>query len=149
MNYQDPLQYHETLIAIASVSAVLWTGGLIIRQIRQSDPKEQTDAINAGMAATAFGALAPLFALLAAGTALRLIALAAGLLYLAKTYGNIPNLIRARKLLTALGFFFPTVAMLAVAAVPPGLLPSALLIAWEALTLDFLGYFILSEVSRG
>jgi hypothetical protein len=172
------MPYKDALVAIASVSAVLWTGGLIVFQLRQSErdagrsptfasvgamkggwaisksaqakagsPNRigALDSVRAGMAATAFGALAPLFALFICGVTLRVTAGIGFGLYFVYTIGNWRNLWRAlstrpldrRGARNAIVFLLPTIAMLVVAV-----FATNYVIAWVSTVLAFIGYYV-------
>ncbi len=62
--------YKDALVAIASVAAVLWTGGLIIRQLF---PSYVTMIVQNGMFFTIFAAFASLGALVTHGDILRIV----------------------------------------------------------------------------
>ena len=150
--------FKDAFVAISSVSAVLWTGGLIVLQLRhenRTDPKnralyvQQSDWIKGAMACIAFGMLAPLFALFVSGVALQLIASFSFALYYVLTWRNIAMIIRAARhptepgnnVVASIAFFLPTIAMLVVAAIP-----LATTILWSAAILDFAGYFVVSSM---
>ena len=133
------------LLGIAGVSSVFWTGALIVLQIRIKDGDEILNIISAAMACSAFGALAPLFAVLAPGATLRTLAVAFAAFYFALTIayvGKIFSSTTSRARIGFAGLFLPTVAMIGVAVWPQ---QSALqsVVAWLSVTLDFLGYFVL------
>lgn len=135
-----------TLIGIASVSAVLWTGGLIVLQLQGDGPDGQgRDAVSAAMALLAFGALAPLFVLTMSGCVLRSIAGIVGALYLWQTYPNTLVLVGTKpgERITALGYFAPTIAMLALVFIP-----DRTFTAYVSIGFDLFAYFILSTLAR-
>jgi hypothetical protein len=142
------------LIALASVGAVVWTGGLIVLQLKRSVPTytyAQHHLINAGMACAAYGFLAPLLGLLAANPAItRNIAIAAAVLYACLTLSNISSIVRGLVLgnndavFIGLGYLSPTVALVILVILP---FPNT--IAWSSGVLIFAAYFGLSYFSRG
>ena len=145
----------EACTALSAVSAVLWTGGLIILQIRLgSVPKEptkvatydrQTRAIKGATACIAFAMLAPVFILLVTGAALRIGALLFFLLYAWMTWGHLFRIAyfvrvsRAECVISAL-FLLPTLAMLLLA-----IFPSMAAVVWLSAILLFCGFLTLSE----
>jgi len=76
--------FHDALIAIASVSAVLWTGGLIVRQLTNYMDVQ----FRAGIEYMGFAFFAPMFALFITGSTLRITAGAFLVFYLIQTYKN-------------------------------------------------------------
>jgi hypothetical protein len=145
------IPFKDAFIALASVSAVLWTGGLIVLQIRtMGNAKTTQDKINetkAAMACIAFGVLAPLFMLFLAGAEIRSAATAFFFLYALMTWQIIPFLARSLKdsarwqeSINSIAFLLPTLALLVVAAFP---LP--VVVIWTSAFLVFLGYFLLSD----
>lgn len=75
-------QFHEALIAIASVSAVLWTGGLIVRQLTNYVDVQFRAAIEF----IGFAFFAPMFGLFISGNTLRVTAAVFLVYYLKLTY---------------------------------------------------------------
>ena len=156
-------------IGIASVSVVLWTGGLIVLQLCLGQRAQianvfspldrdkllaqlqtRITAVRAGMACTAFGFLGPLFVLLFGCSVwvLPVLAVLFGAFYMRLTQGNFKTIRDTfrrdnDRLIAACGFLLPTLAMLSVA-----IYPNAGLVAVEALFLDVLGYFILSGAAN-
>ena len=63
------VEYKDALIAIASVAAVFWTGGLIVRQLYA---KVVSNDIVSGMEFCTFSALASIFGLIFTGRSTRL-----------------------------------------------------------------------------
>ncbi len=152
----NEIPFKDALVAIAGVSAVLWTGGLIVLQLRHDGVPRgndearlahrfQTEAIKGAMACIAFGMLAPLFILFLADGAARTGAVLFSAFYLWYTWRaawNILDAIRNRNwgiVPSNLGFFAPTVAMLIVVA-----FPTPLIVATLSAILVFWGYFLLS-----
>ena len=82
----------DALVAIASVAAVVWTGGLIVRQLY---PEVVTTDIISGMEFCMFSALASIFGLILSGGPL---VLAAGLFFLYYLRVYIPLWLRLRDL---------------------------------------------------
>lgn len=141
----------DALVAIASVSAVLWTGGLIVLQLRhdarsaQAADRPQTEAIKGAMACIAFGMLAPLFILFLPDTAIRVVAGLFSVFYLWYTWNEAWSAVCAFReqnwgvVIPNLGFFAPTAAMLIVTV-----FASPIAVAWVSALLVFFGYFLLS-----
>lgn len=77
-SYTPPLSFDNALIAIASVAAVVWTGGLIIRQLY---PQYITIEIQSGMEYCMFASLASIFGLMLTGWPLGLAAMLFLVLY--------------------------------------------------------------------
>jgi hypothetical protein len=153
----DPTVLPNALITIASVSAVLWTGGLIVLQLRQVLPPalhvgptldQRADAIKGAMACFAFGALASTFALFETPQQFKVTAWIFFALYFILTVRNLRDIYRALRdvrrqwysVLIAISFFAPTVAIL-IAAIFPG----QLTVVWSGALLNFWGYFMLSD----
>lgn len=150
---RPPVDFQEALIAIASVSVVVWTGGLIIFQLLSGDERRrERRTTSAAMALAAFSALAPLFGLLFSECGMRYTGLLLGAIYLALTWSTVPELFAWRtqpgpegKLdsIAAFGFVMPTIAMFVVAV-----WPSTTTIAIASVILLFLSYFVMSEHTR-
>jgi hypothetical protein len=148
----------DACTALSAVSAVLWTGGLIILQLRSSrgglnlgdtaevtDYDRQTTAIKGALACIAFSMLAPVFILFVSGVGIRIGGFLFFLLYLWMTWWHIPQVVKFfrsafREAANSALFLLPTLAMLLV-----GLFPSALTVVWSSGVLLFLGFFVLSQ----
>jgi hypothetical protein len=146
------------LTALSAVSAVLWTGGLIILQLRSvdasinlGDPEEvrnytrRTSAIKGALACIAYSMLAPVYILFIAGPLVRIGALGFFVLYALLTWRHVPRVLAFVKLdlsdrVSSGLFLLPTLAMLVV-----GLFPTAAAIAWSSGLLLFCGFFVLSD----
>jgi len=159
-------------IGIASVSAVLWTGGLIVLQLCQvqhakleddsnedclsleqaevrkeriAKSKRRIAAVRAGMALTAFGTLAPLFVLLFACTWwLRIFAIISAVVYVPLTANNIRTFWQTIRCDSDRAIAAAGFLLPTIAMITVAAFPRASLVAIESLLLDFLGYFILS-----
>lgn len=148
--------YKDAFIAIASVSAVMWTGGLILMQLRQGlnphneikkkDNLMKMVIIRGAMACIAFGMLAPLFMLFVTGPWVRAVSGIFFVYYLATTAGNVGIYRRALQknnddlAMAATLMFMPTLAIFAVVIAP---LP--ITVASASTFLAFVGYVRLSE----
>ena len=151
------------LVALASVGAVLWTGGLIILQINrppdanalsadQGQRKQRNHlSINAGMACAAYGSLVPLLALLANDSLslIRYVAIGLAVLYVTMTISNVSSFAQALvagdgdRATTSIGFLIPTVGLVLVA-----IFPMDVWILWTSGWSIFASYFVLSDVAR-
>lgn len=160
--------YGSALIVIASISAVMWTGGLIVLQLRQAQKaamgmemtstptgRSRVTRIKGATACVAFGMLVPLLALITETTYVRSAwAFGLGLLYLSMTGSHIVVIERgiratgdgreqreSRAAARVAGLYFlPTLALLFVCTDP-----SDSKIAWTSAILAFLGYVNLSD----
>jgi len=148
--------YRNALPTLAGLGAVLWTGGLIVLQLKSGaapnptpDDVRKHDLINVGMALSAYGALVPLLGILSNGNTMRCVALAVAVYYLLVTLQNVRSiadgLASADRSSISIGFGYlaPTIGLFVVAA-----LPLQSVVAWSAALFIFLGYVSLSSMSR-
>lgn len=149
------VHYREACTALSAVSAVLWTGGLIVLQIRlgsaPTKPPELEDydrrmrAIKGATACIAFSMLAPVFILFVNGLAVRIGAILFFVLYVGMTWRHLfriahfSRLNRGECVISGL-FLLPTLAMLLLVFVP---WLSA--VVWLSAILLFFGFLTLSE----
>ena len=156
------ISFQTAFSALAAVAAVVWTGGLIVLQLRErpstpSSPpvddayKQEKTTIQAGMACAAFGFLVPLVLLLFTGLLLH-IAFAVGTLIYARLTRKNPRMIwdylRQRPPAVKwaeinIVYALPTLGLFALA-----IFPHPLLCAFLSLLGIFLAYYYLSAVLR-
>jgi hypothetical protein len=145
--------YREACGAISAVSAVLWTGGLIILQLRSTGPRAPQDAqdydrglrgIKAAMACIAFSMLAPVFILFVTGPADRVGAVIFFTLYAFLTWRHVIRIFEYisrdfRESLISVLLLLPTLMLLLLV-----IWPSMRAVVWQASILLFFGFFTLS-----
>lgn len=147
--------YRDACTALSAVSAVLWTGGLIVLQIRLgSAPKEPSDvaaydremrAIKGATACIAFSMLAPVFILFVTGPLVRIGAILFFLIYAWMTWRHLFRIVQFASLnreecIISILFLLPTFAMLLLI-----ILPSLAAVVWISAILLFFGFLTLSE----
>jgi hypothetical protein len=146
--------YREACTALSAVSSVLWTGGLIVLQIRLgSAPKEPPEeaydremrSIKGATACIAFSMLAPVFILFVTGPAVRIGASLFFLLYAWMTWRHLFRIVhfarldRRESFISTL-FLLPTLAMFFLIFAP-----SIAAVVWISALLLFFGFRTLSE----
>jgi hypothetical protein len=148
------------LTTIAAVAAVVWTGSLIVLQLRERQPsslpvheayRQQTSTIQAGMACAAFGFLVPLVLLIFTGLLLHLAFIIGALIYLSLTWRN-PGMIwrylrqqppEVKWAEINIVYALPTLGLVALAV-----FPHPLLCAFLSLLGVFLAYYYVSGELR-
>jgi hypothetical protein len=158
MTVQDSVPYHDALLAIATVSAVLWTGGLITRQLSNY----MDIPFRVGLEYLGFAFIAPLFALFVQGRTLQIGAALFSGMYLIVLYNNFMYAYRVQRgvlplpeplnvtpenykqnLWMYVNLNFLSVAVILIIVV----YPENIAIAWSSVIMTFLGYqFLLGKI---
>jgi hypothetical protein len=136
------IPYSEALTTIAAVSATLWTGGLVVFQLRINDkPGRNLTLLVAAMSCAAFGALAPMFGLFLSGTTMRVTAGMFAVFYFLYARGNWLLLFTAIKARTSVAA--PLLMQAAnFAMVGVAIWPDNYVIAWESAMLAWVDYLV-------